>query len=269
MAIVTQTQLAELTYAQNVDNGAGGQYDEPLLILNTATFKATMGDGSSSPLADYFAIQAKTAFSTITTTQGLAVFKALVSAQTVCSAATPAVTAAQVGDLVTFSATIPAGYVGSFVWGMTPSIAGGYALPGSAGAGGGGGGSEVTAVSIEAVQPVSLLPADPDAVTFVANPVVVGTPLLAQLTVTLALDSQLGTTTARVSIEKDGGGPLIDIPVSLVPNVVVPTTLTVVDTAPGLGGGWNVRVANIGAGQLWVNTLNPTQFSVVTHSIAP
>jgi hypothetical protein len=169
--------------------------------------------------------------------------------------------------VATIFATISAGYQGSFVWGMTPSIAGGYALPGSGAAGGSG--SSTTASSVEDVLTASIPSGDPDVVTFVANPVLAGTPLFAQLGVTIVLDSGVGTTTARCSLEQDGGGTLLDITVSVPASTAVPVTLTVVDQAPVLGTGWNLRIENTGADALNINTANSTQLAAVTPYIAP
>ena len=267
MATVTQTQVAELLYAQNIDNTGGAQYDETLLILDTATFRATMADGSSTPLSAYFGVQTKRAFNDITYTNAPEIFKALLSLQTVSNAGTPALSASIAAGVATIFATIPADYQGSFVWGMTPSIAGGYALPGSGAAGGAGG--STTAASVEDVLTASIPVGDPDVVTFVANPVVDGTPLFAQIAATIVLDSQLGTTTARCSIEQDGGSTLLDITVSVPANVAVPVTLTVVDSAPAIGTGWNLRIENTGADPLFINSANSTQLAAVTPYIAP
>jgi hypothetical protein len=140
---MAQVQLEELIYAESLDNSAGPQYDLPLLSVDIgpATWVGTMGDGSVTPLSKYFAAQLQRAAALVNPSDALPLFKALVSIQTLKNGQpTPAVGGSSVGSVVTFYATIPAAYIGSFVWGMTPDSTGGWALPGGGAAGGGGGG---------------------------------------------------------------------------------------------------------------------------------
>lgn len=156
MSLQSVTQVAGLAYAVDYDNSAGGNFQYDLLVLDLNDFTVTFPDGSTNELTQYFSEQVLLLANSLNIAGG-GVFsstkfgQALISLQSLSpTMPTPPVQRvfAPAGKC-TYFVTLPAGVQECwFLWGMTHSIDGGFALPGgSAGAGGSGDVTQVTATS--------------------------------------------------------------------------------------------------------------------------
>lgn len=156
MGLNSVTQVAGLAYSVDYDNSAGGAFQYDLLVLDLNDFSVTFPGGSTNELTQYFSEQVLLLANSLNIAGG-GVFsstkfgQALISLQSLSpTMPTPPVQRvfAPAGKC-TYFVTLPAGVQECwFLWGMTHSIDGGFALPGgSAGAGGSGDVTQVTATA--------------------------------------------------------------------------------------------------------------------------